>query len=178
MGHGVAAAQLATLAVGSLRTTRRRGASLVEQAAALNTTASEHAREDQFITGLLLRADLTSGLVSIINGGHMPPLLVRDKTVTTVEVRIDPVFGVVPGIAHQVATLQLRPGDRLALITDGMMERDAAAANITALLPDLGHLHARDAVHYLTGEVLRAAGDQLSDDATVLILDWRGRPTT
>jgi serine phosphatase RsbU (regulator of sigma subunit) len=37
MGHGVASALAATLCVGSLRNTRRQGASLLDQAAAANT---------------------------------------------------------------------------------------------------------------------------------------------
>jgi serine phosphatase RsbU (regulator of sigma subunit) len=43
MGHGVASALIATLCVGSLRNTRRQGASLLEQAAAANTALSEYA---------------------------------------------------------------------------------------------------------------------------------------
>jgi len=112
MGHGVAAAQLATLAVGSLRNSRRRG----------------------------LDACL--------------------------------VLGVAPDVAYNLQHFQVRPGDRLALVTDGMSEREAAEAEIDKLLATLDHLDPREAVQVLTDAVLHVAGGAMRDDATVLILDW------
>ena len=67
MGHGVASALNATLCVGSLRNTRRRGGSLLDQAAAANRALFEHAAStgaEGFATGLLGRLDLRTGIVS------------------------------------------------------------------------------------------------------------------
>ena len=61
MGHGIASALTATLCVGSLRNTRRQGASLLEQVAAANTALAEHftnVDDEGFATGLLGRLDL------------------------------------------------------------------------------------------------------------------------
>ena len=69
---------------------------------------------------------------------------------------------------------QLRPGDRLALVTDGMSERDAAEAEIEQLLGTLGHLHPRETVQVLTRAVLHVTGGAVRDDATVLVIDWYG----
>lgn len=55
MGHGVDAALLATLAVGSLRNSRRRDDGLAEQAREVSAALGTHARADQFVTGQLLR---------------------------------------------------------------------------------------------------------------------------
>ena len=58
MGHGVGSALTATFCVGSLRNTRRQGASLLDQAAAANTALSEYATsvgEEGYATGLLGR---------------------------------------------------------------------------------------------------------------------------
>lgn len=174
MGHGVAAAQLATLGVGSLRNNRRRGLGLVEQAQYASAAIAANAAPDQFVTALLGRIDLTTGAVEWVNAGHMNPLLVRDGQVT--EIALDPglVLGVTPELTYEIQRFQLSPGDRLALVTDGMFERGAAEAEIETLLGTLGDLHPRETVKVLTDAVLHVTGGAMRDDATVLIIDWYG----
>lgn len=83
-------------------------------------------------------------------------------------------LGVAIDEAYDVQRFQLQPGDRLALVTDGMFERTAAEAEIEKLLGTLGHLHPRETVQVLTGAVLRVTAGAVRDDATVLIVDWYG----
>ena len=174
MGHGLPAAQLATLAVSSLRNSRRRGLGLTDQAKQASADVALHAAPDQFVTALLGRIDLQSGALDLVNAGHMDPLLVRDGRV--IEIPLEPglVLGVAPDEAYGVQRLALRPGDRLAFVTDGMSERDAAEAEIETLLGTLGHLHPRECVQVLTGAVLHVTGGSVRDDATVMIVDWHG----
>jgi hypothetical protein len=42
---------------------------------------------------------------------------------------------------YQVAEIKLPPGDRLVLLTDGMLERGAAALGLFSRLPPLSELH-------------------------------------
>ena len=70
--------------------------------------------------------------------------------------------------------LPLEVGDRLMFVTDGMLERDAALVNISAILTASRSMHAREAVQHLTQEVLGASPGELRDDATALCLDWEG----
>ncbi len=178
MGHGVPAAQLATIGVGSLRNSRRRGLGLTEQAQQASTHIAAHAAPDQFVTALLGRLDLQAGALELVNAGHMNPLLVRDGQVTEIPLDAGLVLGVAPDEAYAVQRFQLLPGDRLALVTDGMFERNAAEAEIEGLLGTLGHLHPREAVQVLTGAVLYVTGGAVRDDATVLIVDWYGNSRT
>jgi len=73
-----------------------------------------------------------------------------------------------------VHELRLRPGDRLVLATDGMLERGAEAADLAALLLETRPLHPREAMPNLTRAVLDAVDGDLRDDAAVLCLDWLG----
>lgn len=177
MGHGVEAAQLATLAVGSLRNSRRGGAGVLEMAQAASRTIAEHADEDQFVTGQVLRVDLATGAVELVNAGHMRPLVVRGGEVTQLPLDADPVFGVLPDLPYQLQRFQLRAGDRLVLLTDGMYERNAEAAAVDHLLTTLHDLHPRETVQALTAAVLAATDGDVLDDATALVLDWYGGPT-
>lgn len=72
MGHGVAAALTATLCVSALRGSRRRGASLTEQAGSANAAVAEHVTGgDDFVTGLVGRVDLKTGVLHLVNAGHV-----------------------------------------------------------------------------------------------------------
>lgn len=70
--------------------------------------------------------------------------------------------------------LILEAGDRLLFVTDGMLERNAAAIDAASILTASRGLHPREAVQDLTRAVVDACGGHLRDNATVL---WRGWPT-
>ena len=177
MGHGVQAAQLATLAVASLRNSRRRGLGVLELAREASRAVAEHARDDQFVSGQVLRVDLATGRLELVNAGQPAPMLVRDGTVVHLDVEVDPVFGVLPDLPYRLQVFDLLPGDRLVLVTDGMYERSAAGADVDALLLTLHDQHPREAVQALTSAVLQVTQGQILDDATALVLDWYGGPT-
>lgn len=176
MGHGVVAALTATLCVGSLRGVRRQGGSLLEQASSTNAILAEHAadRSDEFVTGLLGRVDLPTGVLEVINAGHVAPYLARSDGIIELSLPIDMPFGMFPDATYRSSKLQLEPGDRVVLITDGMLERKAAENNLPASIAETRSLHPREAVRALADNALEAAGHELSDDATVLCLDWHG----
>lgn len=177
MGHGVDAALTASLCVGSLRGGRRRGASLLEQASATNEAMVEHAAEsglEEFVTGLIGRLDLRTGTLELVNAGHVAPYLARDGAVRTVDLPADLPLGLFPDPTYRSTLIALEPGDRVVLVTDGMLERNAAGLDLSAAVRETRALHPREAVRGLADSVLRATGHDLRDDATVMLLDWHG----
>ncbi|MFD5520107.1 SpoIIE family protein phosphatase [Streptomyces sp. NPDC127066] len=95
---------------------------------------------------------------------------------------VDPPFGLGLSVdvshAYRVQDVDLRPGDRLLMLTDGMLEHQGAQVDLLSLLGATGGLHPREAVMMLTSAVLEAAGGRLQDDATVMCLDWHGPQET
>jgi len=177
MGHGVGAALSATLCVGSLRNTRNEGATLLAQVASANLALVEHATVsglDDFVTGLVGRLDLRTGSMELVNAGHVSPYLARGSDVTIVELPVDLPFGLFADTTYRCTDLSLQPGDRLVLLTDGMLERNAAGLDLAQAVGDTRRLHPREAVRALADLVLDVTGDVLADDATVLCIDWLG----
>ncbi|MFD3568000.1 PP2C family protein-serine/threonine phosphatase [Streptomyces sp. NPDC058671] len=177
MGHDVDAALLATLVVGALRRARRAGAGLAEQARQADQAMREHGRKG-YVTGQLLRISLLDGRAEFVNAGHPWPLRLRDGEVQEIVPRVDLPFGLSPHAArahiYRVQSLDLRPGDRLVMLTDGMLERNAENLDLSGLIVRTRELHPREAARTLIGAVVDAGQGHLDDDATVMCLDWHG----
>jgi serine phosphatase RsbU (regulator of sigma subunit) len=109
-----------------------------------------------------------------VNAGHPPPLRLRDGRLETVPLHADPPFGALLDVRYRVQPLPLEAGDRLIFLTDGILERNAASAEISQLVAAGAAMHPREAVQHLIQAVLEATDGELSDDATVMCLDWHG----
>ena len=81
---------------------------------------------DRFVTFAAAVLDPVQNSVSIVNAGHMPPLLYCPTSGTLVDA-IDaelggPPLGLVEGYEYQAAQVALQPGDSLLLYTDGVTD--------------------------------------------------------
>jgi serine phosphatase RsbU (regulator of sigma subunit) len=174
MGHSVASALLATLAVGALRNMRRRGAGLIEQAQSAHEALLDYSQPGGFVTGQLLRVDLVAQTARALNAGHPRPFRLRDGRAEEIDLDADQPFGLSAGAGWSEQEFALEGGDRVIFLTDGMLERNAAGLDIPALMLASAHLHPRETIQYLTHAVLDAVGGELHDDATSLCFDWHG----
>ncbi|MFF9213508.1 MULTISPECIES: PP2C family protein-serine/threonine phosphatase [unclassified Streptomyces] len=175
MGHDTASALLATLTVNALRGARRAGLGILDQANAAHEAIRRHGRG--MTTGQLLRVQLDTGACGLVNAGHPWPLLLREGRVEELTLKVNMPFGVPAPVRYQVQRLRLEPGDRLVLLTDGMRDRAAAAVDLPELVRDTAGEHPREVVRALTAAVHEACGGSLLDDATTMVLDWRGSRT-
>ncbi|WP_406324387.1 PP2C family protein-serine/threonine phosphatase [Streptomyces sp. NBC_01637] len=193
MGHDVQAALLATVIVGALRNARRGSGSLLDQANDAHQAVVDYAHQahqayanqsDQvhqavaqhggqaMATGQLLRVSLDTGQTTFVNAGHVWPLRLRDGQVEEIAPLVDLPFGITPNPGYRVQSLDLRQGDRLILLTDGMLEPHGPEADLCDLIRQTSEWHPRDAVRVFTEAVLEFSNHDPRDDATVLCLDW------
>lgn len=173
MGHGVQAALLATLTVGILRNRRRALARPAEQADAAGNGLQLHAGSDEFVTGLLMRIHLADGSAEVVNAGHPAPFLLREGAVMPLEVTVQPPLGVAT-TPYRTDRVVLEPGDRMLVVTDGYLERNARRVHIDDLLATTVDRHPRQIVQELARKLLDLTGGDLRDDATAVCLDWYG----
>ncbi|MEU3772139.1 PP2C family protein-serine/threonine phosphatase [Streptomyces sp. NPDC032472] len=182
MGHGLDAATMATVAIGAYRHARRISIELSEIYLFMDRAVAEQFDPDHFVTAQMMRLDTDTGRLQWVNAGHPAPMLIRAHRVVR---RLDspttlPVgFG---GAQPQVSAVALEPGDRVLGFTDGLIEEhqsgqeqfgeerlinwvnqlEQADQGIRAVARDLSHT------------LMRARGETTSDDATLVLFEWRG----
>ncbi len=175
MGHSVNAAQLAVLAVGSMRNSRRSHEGIVAQARAASEAVARHGKGGEgFVTALLGRLDLSTGDLDLVNAGHPSPYICHDGQVRALGLTGEFPLGMFPDVVYREQDTRLAAGDRLLMVTDGMLERGASSLDIATALDAMRELHPRELVHRLASAVVEETGGELQDDATLLCLDWHG----
>ena len=123
-GKGVSAAVVASILQGMLNSHLAMDSSLAEMMVAVNSFLCEKVAGQKYATLVVARLH-PNGQLELINCGHVPPLLVSDDKVIKLEEGNLPV-GLVPGAEYQSSSLQMKPGDRLLLVTDGVTEAENA----------------------------------------------------
>jgi serine phosphatase RsbU (regulator of sigma subunit) len=78
----------------------------------------------RFVTFLVMVLDSAANTITVVNAGHLLPLLCRkDGTIDTVgQLTSGLPLGIVPNIEYQEATFHLAPGDTVLMFTDGITE--------------------------------------------------------
>jgi serine phosphatase RsbU (regulator of sigma subunit) len=185
MGHGLHSAQCAVLTIAAYRNARRSGRTLSETVVAIDEALFEGLAGEVFTTGVMLELDTDSGVLQWANAGHPEPLLLRGgKLIRKLEVEPRPPLGLgdLPGLeAVVIGHEQLEPGDRVLLYTDGVVEARSPSGEFFGVerLSDLvirhlaGGLTAPETIRRVVRELLEHQQDQLADDATLLLLEWR-----
>jgi serine phosphatase RsbU (regulator of sigma subunit) len=183
MGHGLDAATMATVVLAAYRHARRRDVPLAELYAEMDRVV-DRSFPGRFATGQLSRLDTRTGELRWVNAGHPPALWVRAGRVVG-ELsggNTRPVgFG---GAAPAVASVRLAPGDRVLFFTDGVVEErlddgeQFGEARLRHLIERTTRegLGAAETVRHLSHALMAARSGRTSDDASLLLVEWKSPP--
>ena len=100
-------------------------------------------------------------MLELVNAGHVAPYLMRAGQVSALALPCDIPFGLFAEAEYHSTVVALEPGDRVVLVTDGMLERNAAGIDLASAIGETANLHPREAVRRLADSVLRATGHAL-----------------
>ncbi|MFG3599304.1 PP2C family protein-serine/threonine phosphatase [Micromonospora chersina] len=178
-GEGVAAAMLTSLAIHALRNARRARLGLADQAALADQAIYALHRGEQHLSALLLELDLATGMLTVVDAGSPRLVLLRDGEVS--EQVLDKQFplGMFEGTDYREQQFQLRRGDRLFVLSDGVIDATSeriryGEAALDRFLRRTGPMEPLDAVRSLIGDLRAFVAGDLVDDAVVVCLDWLG----
>lgn len=181
VGHGLEASSIVNLVIGAYRNQRREGADLVALYRYLDDIVVKEFASEKFVTAHLGELDITEGRLSWIAAGQPPPLLLRRGRSHDLQGVIVTPVGMGFTVEPEVTTHQLEPQDTLVFFSDGVTEARSGEGELFGrqalrdLLTRAAHSHdpATEMVRRLVHAVLDHVGAPLSDDATVLALQWR-----
>ena len=138
-------------------------------------------KEGMFITVFLGIVDLKTGMVTYANAGHCAPLIMRaNGEIEYLNMQADLFLGSIEGIEYKDQYMQLYPGDKILLYTDGVTE----AMNTEEELFGKDRLvemvrvkkgnSAKSTIEALTSDIKSFAnGAEQNDDITMLLLELK-----
>ena len=172
-GKGVSAALLASTLQGMVYSHLVARMPLAEIVAAVNRFFTSKHLGEKYATMIIARIS-PQGELEYVNCGHVPPLVVSSQGVTRPDVGNLPV-GLLADASYESARLQLQPGDRLILVTDGVTEAENARGDFYDN-PRLEEVAARSSSldEIFTSVADFCSGTPLNDDCTVVELVYTG----
>jgi serine phosphatase RsbU (regulator of sigma subunit) len=184
MGHGISSTLLTGLAVGAYRHARRGGAPVLDIHLAIDRALADYYGDDSFATGIVGRLTFATGRLEWSSAGHPPPLLLRGRKVVA-ELTNEPVLPFGLRGTPQLSNADLEPGDAILLYTDGVTEARGPDGDLfgVARLTDLIEREAasgqppEEILRRLVRALLDHQPEGLRDDATLLLVQWTGRPS-
>jgi serine phosphatase RsbU (regulator of sigma subunit) len=182
MGDGVHASLLTSLAIGALRNARRAQLELADQAALADQAVYGQYHGQSHVGTLLLRFELASGRVRVVDAGSPRLYRVRDGASQLMPLDEQLPLGMFEGTVYREQEFTLRRGDRLVILSDGVHEAEIAAGAygdnaLEAQLATMVGTGATEAVRLVLADLnrLSVGVDGLADDAVAVCVDWRGR---
>ncbi|HZT66752.1 MAG TPA: PP2C family protein-serine/threonine phosphatase [Acidimicrobiales bacterium] len=129
----------------------------------------------QFATVVLTLVDLDTRRITVVNGGHLPPLLLHDRQGEFIDGNVGLPVGVSPAASYNATTVAVPPGATFLAFTDGLVERrgesiDAGLGRLreAALADGRGTLD--ELLSHVVGTLV---GSGSADDTVILGVRWR-----
>jgi len=151
----------------------------------LATLNRELARQDlpncQFVTACYARLDTETGRLEFARAGHPHPIHVNAAGVCREVRTVGGLLGVFPDETYPVTTLQLEPGDKFIMYSDGLepmiiaaRDRQEGAVTFTDAFLQSVRRPVQSCVHALETHIDHSEGSLApADDMTVLALERR-----
>jgi sigma-B regulation protein RsbU (phosphoserine phosphatase) len=174
-GKGVSAALLMANVQAAVRAFASDAASPAHVCARVNALLHENIATGKFVTFFYGILEAEKRTFQYSNAGHLYPILVSEGSVRMLE-QSGAVLGVFPGWVYEDSIVELKPGDRLLLFTDGITEaadadeREFEETSIAAFAWDHRLLSAGELNSRLLARVTEFCGARFNDDATLLVI--------
>ncbi len=148
-----------------------------EAMARINRTVCQNITEGKYVTFFMARLEPQNGVLTYVNAGHNPPVLVRANGETRELEEGGMVLGMFESVPYAEGAVEMSPGDALVVFSDGVTEtwnsedQEFGPARLVEVVRRGRGLDAPA----LETEILRAldafaAGARATDDRTLIVL--------
>ena len=175
-GKGMSAALLMSNLQAALKATASDEVPPEDLCRKVNRIICDNVSPDKFITAFYGLVDGSSHRLVFTNAGHNAPILAR-RDGSWLRLREGGVpLGLFPSADYERGEVELAPGDRLVLFTDGVTEVSGAGAEefgeerLLSVLLENRHLSAKELQERILAEVAKFSGARFEDDATLVVL--------
>jgi sigma-B regulation protein RsbU (phosphoserine phosphatase) len=148
-----------------------------EVVASLNQFVLESTQLNKYVTLFYAELDPAARTLKYVNAGHVPPFVMNSEGGRSRLEEGGPVLGVIEGVVFEEGKVELKRGDLLAVVTDGVTEAEDSEGTQFGeprVFDETGHsagLSADEALSSLRQAVERWVGPVgCSDDLTLLML--------
>jgi len=183
-GKGSPAALLMALLLAMLRTLVDEELEPAALVTRLNVQVTRHAPGTRFITLLYAIFDPRTGVLTYVNAGHMPPLLMRNDGTCMRLTEGGIALGMFDHSTYTTGQVTIQPDDLVAIYSDGITEAEDPSGRPfdEAGLESALVAHRHDSLSSMGAAVVRAveqytADTRLADDLTILLLRRCTMPT-
>ena len=177
-GTGPTAAGLGAAALGALRAARRSGLDLEQALSSMDETVRGLGNPDFFVTAIVARWHAPTATLTWVNCGHPNAYLVdADGNLQALEQPAHPPLGAA-GVepSFEAVQRQLQSGERLILVTDGVIERRTerggrfGVEGLKRAISQADNPTAASTAMAVTQAVTDCWREPLEDDATVVVI--------
>jgi len=175
-GKALPAALLMAKVQATLRALATEASSLEDLASRVNTILCRDGLPNRFVTLVYLEVHATSGHVTLVNAGHMPPIVVSKSGFHDLP-RGSMAMGLMARTSFEEQEVELQPGEMLVVYSDGLTDAMNASGEfygderLQALMPGLSALAAADAGARLLSSVSTFINNARPyDDISLVIL--------
>lgn len=180
MGEGMQGALLTSLAVNAMRNARRAGIGLADQASLTDQAIYAEYRGALHVGTLLLGFDLATGKVTAVDAGSPRMLRLLNGRIEPVNFDAQLPLGMFDRTQYVEQHFIAQPGGRYVIVSDGVHSartpggEEYGTQALTRAITESQFAAPPEAARAILHDLLTST--QLTDDAVVLCLDWRGRP--
>jgi len=175
-GKGVSAAILMAKLSSDVRFWLAREPDAAKALGEINAAFSRHDWDDRFVTIVVAVVDPSTHTLTLVNAGHMPPLL-RNAAGEVLEIGGEEAglpIGVIDDYQYEAYHRQLEPGDFVTIFTDGFSEAmnpDRELYGLERLIEVVGHREVGfdDLGQHVLDDVRQFAGDFPQSDDMCLV---------
>ena len=176
-GKGLPASLLMSNIQATLRALLGRIPSLTELAAHTNELLYATTPSNKYVTGVLMEVEPVSGKCVYVSAGHTDCLLLRANGEAEWIKATGTPLGLIPMMPYDEQSFEARPGDIIALFSDGVTEaqdikeEEYGEARVADFVRGIAHESAESIVNKIFDEIDRFAGAAPQyDDITVFVL--------